>query len=136
DHAIPSAEETIHPAAPRGPGRGIEAKPEVGSSATRGLVLVVDDDEATRDLLSRRLGRLGYTVSEAENGRVALEIMGREPVDLVLLDLNMPELDGYGVLEACQAAPGLRDIPTIMISASADIDSVVRCIQMGAEDHL
>lgn len=125
-----------HRAAVSGPAPGIGAEPEAGSSATRGLILVVDDDEANRDLLARRLRRLGYAVGQAENGRVALEIMGREPVDLVLLDLNMPELDGYGVLEACQADPGLRDIPAIMISASADIDSVVRCIQMGAEDHL
>ena len=102
----------------------------------RGLVLVVDDDAANRDVLARRLTRLGYTVAEAENGRAALEVMGSEPGDLVLLDLNMPELDGYGVLERRQADPGLRDIPAIMISASADIDSVVRCIEMGAEDHL
>ncbi|MGH9002198.1 MAG: adenylate/guanylate cyclase domain-containing protein [Acidimicrobiia bacterium] len=88
------------------------------------------------DVLARRLGRLGYAVREAENGRVALEVMAGEPVDLVLLDLNMPEVDGYGVLERRHADPALRDIPTIMISASADIDSVVRCIEMGAEDHL
>ena len=104
--------------------------------ATRGLVLVVDDDEFNRDVLARRLSRLGYGVMQAPNGRMALAVMASEPVDLVLLDLNMPELDGYGVLEQQHADPQLRDIPTIMISASADIDSVVRCIQMGAEDHL
>ncbi|MGH8972297.1 MAG: adenylate/guanylate cyclase domain-containing protein [Acidimicrobiia bacterium] len=102
----------------------------------RGLVLVVDDDAANRDVLARRLARLGYAVQQAENGRLALEIMATQPVDLVLLDLNMPELDGYGVLEHRHADPALRDIPAIMISASADIDSVVRCIEMGAEDHL
>ncbi|MGH8992599.1 MAG: adenylate/guanylate cyclase domain-containing protein [Acidimicrobiia bacterium] len=106
------------------------------AASGRGLVLVVDDDDANRDVLARRLGRLGYAVREAENGRVALEVMAGEPVDLVLLDLNMPEVDGYGVLERRHADPALRDIPTIMISASADIDSVVRCIEMGAEDHL
>lgn len=102
----------------------------------RGVVLVVDDDEANREVLTRRLGRLGYAVRQAENGRVALEAMASEPIDLVLLDLNMPELDGYQVLEVRHHDPRLRDIPTIMISASADTESVVRCIQMGADDHL
>ncbi len=106
------------------------------SGGERGVVLVVDDDEANREVLTRRLGRLGYAVRQAENGRVALEVMGREPIDLVLLDLNMPELDGYQVLEARHDDPRLREIPTIMISASADTESVVRCIQMGADDHL
>jgi len=107
---------------------------ETGSD--RGVVLVVDDDEANREVLARRLGRLGYAVRQAENGRVALDLMAAEPIDLVLLDLNMPELDGYQVLEARRDDPRLRNIPTIMISASADTESVVRCIQMGADDHL
>jgi class 3 adenylate cyclase len=115
-------------------------RPSAAAVATRpggrGLVLVVDDDAANRDVLARRLARLGYAVCEAENGRRALEMMDSEPVDLVLLDLNMPDLDGYAVLEARQADVGLREIPTIMISASADMPSVVRCIEMGAEDHL
>ncbi|HEV7863812.1 MAG TPA: response regulator, partial [Acidimicrobiia bacterium] len=113
---------------------GIREAP--AASADRGLVLVVDDDAANRDVLARRLGRLGYTVCEAENGRRALEMMATRPVDLVLLDLNMPDLDGYAVLEARHADPALRDIPTVMISASADMASVVRCIEMGADDHL
>jgi class 3 adenylate cyclase len=132
---------------PTGTGPPVSARPLVARSADqteadsaapsgRGLVLVVDDDAANRDVLARRLDRLGYAVREAENGREALEVMAAEPVDLVLLDLNMPELDGYGVLERRHADPALRDIPAIMISASADIDSVVRCIEMGAEDHL
>jgi adenylate cyclase len=124
--------ETTAPA-PEKP-QAIEAVPAVGSE--RGVVLVVDDDEANREVLTRRLGRLGYAVRQAENGRAALEVMAGEPIDLVLLDLNMPELDGYQVLEARHDDPRLRDIPTIMISASADTESVVRCIQMGADDHL
>ena len=110
--------------------------PDGPSSENRGLVLVVDDDAANRDVLARRLGRLGYAVCEADNGRRALELMAARPVDLVLLDLNMPGVDGYAVLQARQADAQLRDIPTIMISASADMPSVVRCIEMGAEDHL
>jgi class 3 adenylate cyclase/CheY-like chemotaxis protein len=117
-----------------------EEEPAAGAvcagEGERGVVLVVDDDEANREVLTRRLGRLGYAVRQAENGRVALEVMAGEPIDLVLLDLNMPEFDGYQVLEARHDDPRLRDIPTIMISASADTESVVRCIQMGADDHL
>jgi adenylate cyclase len=124
-------------AAPARAGAARRPSSEDGTaSAGRGLVLVVDDDAANRDVLARRLGRLGYAVCEAENGRRALEMMATEPVDLVLLDLNMPDLDGYAVLEARQADARLREIPAIMISASADMASVVRCIEMGAEDHL
>ena len=119
-----------------GPAGDTEVEAAPGAEGDRGLVLVVDDDEANREVLARRLGRLGYSVTQAENGRVALELMHREPVDLVLLDLNMPEVDGYQVLEARREDPRLRDIPTIMISASADTSNVVRCIQMGADDHL
>jgi hypothetical protein len=90
--------------------------PDGPSSENRGLVLVVDDDAANRDVLARRLGRLGYAVCEADNGRRALELMAARPVDLVLLDLNMPGVDGYAVLQARQADAQLRDIPTIMIS--------------------
>ena len=124
-------ERTAH--APEEP-QAVGAVPASGGE--RGVVLVVDDDEANREVLTRRLGRLGYAVRQAENGRVALEVMAGEPIDLVLLDLNMPEFDGYQVLEARHDDPRLREIPTIMISASADTESVVRCIQMGADDHL
>jgi adenylate cyclase len=108
----------------------------VGPQSSQGLVLVVDDDEANREVLARRLGRLGYAVLEAPDGRRALELMEGEPVDLVLLDLKMPELDGFGVLEARRDDPRLRDIPTIILSASGELASVVRCIEMGAEDYL
>lgn len=112
------------------------AAPETAAPGERGLVLVVDDDEANRDVLARRLGRLGYGVLEAPNGRRALELMESEPVDVVLLDLNMPELDGYQVLEARHDDPRLRDIPTLILSASGELGGVVRCIEMGAEDYL
>jgi class 3 adenylate cyclase/CheY-like chemotaxis protein len=121
--------------APRAAG-GPTVETSPGPGGDRGLVLVVDDDAANREVLARRLGRLGYSVEQAENGRVALELMRSQAVDLVLLDLNMPEVDGYEVLEARRDDPRLRDIPTIMISASADTANVVRCIQMGADDHL
>ena len=99
-------------------------------------LLVVDDNEGNRDMLSRRLRHEGYTVETAENGRKALEMIKSQPVDLVLLDVMMPEMNGYEVLEELKSDSTLRDIPVIMISALGEIESVVRCIEMGAEDYL
>jgi CheY-like chemotaxis protein len=93
------------------------------------VVLVVDDNEDNRFTLSMRLEACGYeNIVTAENGREALEKMRAGPVDLVLLDIMMPELDGYGVLEELRTDTVLRDIPVVMISALEDINSVVRCI--------
>jgi DNA-binding response OmpR family regulator len=100
------------------------------------LVLVVDDNEMNRDMLGRRLQRQNCEVVMAENGTVALEMVGTRPFDLVLLDIMMPGVSGYDVLERMKADPALKHIPVIMISAVDDIDSVVRCIELGAEDYL
>ena len=105
-------------------------------AAAQGFVLVVDDIEANRDVLSRRLRRQGYTVAIAENGRLALERLRADTFDLVLLDIMMPEMDGYEVLQRLKADPVLRHIPVIVISALSEMDSVVRCIKLGAEDYL
>ena len=102
----------------------------------RGYLLVVDDNEINRDILSRHLERQGHTVAVAENGRQALEMVSTHPFDLVLLDVMMPEMDGYRVLECLKGDEAWRDIPVIMISALDEIDSVVRCIELGAEDYL
>jgi adenylate cyclase len=99
-------------------------------------VLVVDDNEVNRDLLARRLQRQGHVVTVAEDGLQALELMRSAPFDLVLLDIMMPHLNGYEVLENLKADEQLRHIPVIMISAVDDIDSIVRCIELGAEDYL
>jgi adenylate cyclase len=99
-------------------------------------LLVVDDIEANRDMLGKRCEREGYRVSSAENGRQALEMARAESFDLVLLDIMMPEIDGFQVLSHMKADPALCDIPVIMISALDEIKSVVRCIEMGAEDFL
>jgi len=101
-----------------------------------GLLLVVDDNETNRDMLSRRLERQGYTVVTASNGRQALSTLAEQSFDLVLLDVMMPELDGYQTLEQLKADPRFRDLPVIMISALDEIESIVRCIEMGAEDYL
>ena len=100
------------------------------------VILVVDDSEENRDMLGRRLRRQGYDVRTAAGGRAALDTLARAPVDLVLLDVMMPDLDGYAVLQQIKSDPARRDIPVVMISALDELDSVVRCIQLGAEDYL
>ena len=105
-------------------------------STHKGVILVVDDNDDNRDMLSRRLRRQSYEVLTAAGGRAALGVLAAAPVDLVLLDVMMPDLDGYAVLQHLKADPVLRDIPVLMISALDDLDSVVRCIQLGAEDYL
>ncbi|OGK95353.1 MAG: guanylate cyclase [Candidatus Rokubacteria bacterium RIFCSPHIGHO2_12_FULL_73_22] len=87
-------------------------------------------------MLARRLTRQGYEVPTADGGRAALATLAARPVDLVLLDVMMPDLDGYAVLQRLRQDPALRDIPVLMISALDEMDSVVRCIQLGAEDYL
>ncbi len=89
-----------------------------------------------RIMLSRYITKLGYRSSLAENGQQALEKLQAEPFDLVLLDVQMPEMDGYQVLEQLKADPRLRDIPVIMISAVDELESVVTCIELGAQDYL
>ena len=101
-----------------------------------GHLLVVDDNEMNRDMLSRRLKRQGHTVAVAVNGRDALAIMQREAFDLVLLDIMMPEMNGYEALERMKADKNLSYIPVIMISAVDEIESIVHCIKLGAEDYL
>src|SRR5213083_1546541 len=106
------------------------------SSTPASSLLVVDDNSMNRIMLSRYITKLGYQATLAENGRQALDKLGNEPFDLVLLDVQMPEMDGYQVLEHLKADPGLHDIPVIMISALEEIESVVRCIELGAQDYL
>ncbi|MBI5949462.1 MAG: response regulator [Chloroflexi bacterium] len=119
-------------------GGASEAAEDAGvpAASNPGTILVVDDDEANREVLARRLARLGYGTVEARNGREAIETMAAQAVDLVLLDIMMPVMDGYAVLDHRRADPALRDIPVVMISALDQMDSVVRCIEAGAEDYL
>jgi len=105
-------------------------------NAEKGELLVVDDNRVNRLLVARTLEQFGHRVAFAENGRLALETLRNHPVDLVLLDIEMPEMDGYQTLEALQADPKLRDIPIVMMSSLDEVDSVARCIEMGAEDYL
>jgi adenylate cyclase len=101
-----------------------------------GRILVVDDNASNRDLLFRRLSHDGHQVTRAESGGRALDILALEEFDLILLDLMMPELNGFQVLERLKADQRLHDIPVIMISGLQETDSVIRCIEAGAEDYL
>jgi class 3 adenylate cyclase len=123
----------------REPVPAVPAAAETGGSddgAPRGVILVADDNEANREILSRRLAREGHRVLTAADGQAALDTVRRERVDLVLLDLVMPQLNGYEVLQQLKADPALRDIAVLMISSLDEMDSVVRCIELGADDYL
>jgi PleD family two-component response regulator len=101
-----------------------------------GRILVVDDERLNRMLLRRALEAEGHVVLEAPNGREALEVLAVEPVDVVLLDIVMPELDGYATLAAIKADGEHVHLPVIIILGVDEIESVVRCIGMGATDYL
>ncbi|MCZ7565632.1 MAG: response regulator [Burkholderiales bacterium] len=100
-------------------------------------LLVVDDNEDNRYTLVQRLKRQGYSnLTTAVNGREALDLLRAQPFDLVLLDVTMPEMNGYEVLAHLKADSRLRHVPVVMISAVDQVESVVRCIELGAEDYL
>ena len=101
-----------------------------------GQMLIVDDNRVNRLLLTRALEENGHHVSNAENGKVAMEMLRAKPYDVLLLDIDMPEMNGFEVLEALLEDEELRYLPVIMTSASDELDRVVKCIEMGAEDYL
>lgn len=101
-----------------------------------GRVLVVDDERLNRTVLRAALTKQGHDVIEAVDGREALDRLAEGPIDVVLLDIVMPVMDGYAALEAIKADPDLAHIPVIIISGVDDVASVVRCIEMGATDYL
>ena len=107
-----------------------------GSAPTAGTILIADDNRVNRLLLARGLEQDGHTVVFAEHGTEALDLLRNHRFDLILLDVLMPELDGYGVLEELQRDPHLRDVPVVVTSSLDELDSVVRCLEMGAEDYL
>jgi adenylate cyclase len=105
-------------------------------STTPGTILIADDNRVNQLLLARGLEHQGHTIVFAGNGRDALDLLRRQRFDLLLLDVLMPELDGYQVLAELQHDAHLREIPVVMTSALDEIDSVVKCLEMGAEDYL
>ena len=104
------------------------------SAAAR--LLVVDDNKVNRLLLTRNLELQGHDVASAENGRVALDMLRHGSFDVVLLDMEMPEVNGFEVLEELMRDRQLRDLPVIVTSSLEGIDNVARCIELGAEDYL
>ncbi len=118
-----------------------EGSPSGGASTVEaqtrpGRLLVIDDNKVMRLLLARGLEQNGHSVALAENGRRGLEMLRLERFDLVLLDIQMPEMDGFQVLQAITSDPKLSEIPVVMVSSLDEVDGVARCIQMGAEDYL
>jgi two-component system, cell cycle response regulator len=105
-------------------------------SEAPGYILVVDDNRINRMTLARTLEREGHCVAMAEDGQQALEMIEAELFDLVLLDIVMPEVDGYEVLARLRESGRLRDLPVIVISSVEEMERIVRCIEMGAEDYL
>lgn len=133
--AVGKGLEKCVPVASVAPPRPAPDEEEAPSPIT-GHILIVDDNAENRETLRRRLERQGHTTEEAENGRIALKRLEEQPFDLVLLDMIMPEVDGYAVLKTMKASATLREIPVIMISALDGLESVVTCIEKGAEDYL
>jgi len=132
EHFVP----TLLVRTPSAPAR--QSAPAVRAMARgpTGSLLVVDDDDVTRLMLGRRLVRLGHEVVMAENGRAALAKLRAAPFDLVLLDIEMPQMNGYEVLEQMKADPAWRALPVLVLSGSGETDRVARCIELGAEDYL
>ena len=125
---------------PRLPGLGRDTSGNGGSGRMtdqNAAILVVDDVAENRDLLKRRLSRLGFShIDEAADGNEALAAIGQTPYDLVLLDIMMPELDGFGVLDKLRADGRINELPVIVVSALNEIEPVVRCIELGADDFI
>jgi class 3 adenylate cyclase len=116
--------------------RGRESPGSRQQQATPASIIIADDDSVSRKLLIRLLEQDGHEVRAAENGAQALEFFEEKPSDVVLLDILMPEVDGVSVLRRLKDSPETQHIPVIMISAVDEIDSVVRCIEIGADDYL
>jgi adenylate cyclase len=121
---------------PSQPALGPEPVPHTPAKSRRGTILIADDDSSNRDLLRRRLEFDGHVVAEAKDGLEVLAFLRNQGCDLILLDLMMPEMDGYQTLAKLKQEPLWRELPVIMISALDELRSVVRCIEMGAEDYL
>lgn len=110
--------------------------PMIDDRSAPARIMVVDDVEVNRDLLSRRLQRMGHVVTTANDGQEALDLTRDPSWDLIMLDVMMPVLDGIGALTALKASDTTRHIPVIMISANTELETVVKCIELGAEDYL
>lgn len=131
--AVP--EPDVRASSPGAPAQA-QAQAQAAAGAPVPLLLVVDDMDGPRQILIRLLRRLGYDVVEAENGVTAMAIAETRKVDVILSDIEMPECDGFELLRRLKANAETRDVPVIVVSGLDDTDSIVRCIELGAEDHL
>ena len=114
-----------------------EARAQIDTKVVApGTLLIVDDDADNCELLARRLKQHGHTTHTALSGPEALTLVSNQPIDLILLDMMMPGMDGQEVLKRLKEDPKQRHIPVLMFSAVDDLESVVRCIELGAEDYL
>lgn len=105
-------------------------------SKPSGHILIVDDSKVNRLIMSRSVELLGYKASVAENGKIAMALLAQEAFDVLLLDIEMPEMDGFEVLETLKNDVNLRDLPVIVTSSMEGLDNIVRCIELGAEDYI
>lgn len=103
---------------------------------SHGHLLIVDDNKVNRLLMARNVELLGHSTSVAENGKIAMQMLAEAAYDALLLDIEMPEMDGFQVLEAMKADKTLRELPVIVTSSVEGLDNVVRCIELGAEDYI
>jgi sigma-B regulation protein RsbU (phosphoserine phosphatase) len=133
-HRVQADTASAEPRPPQEPMAVVRAP--ASEPPAHGCLLVVDDNETNRDLLARRLGREGYRVVLAESGRQALEILKQHSFDLVLLDIQMPEMDGYEVCQQLKADEGTRDMPIIFISALGDIQDKIQAFTVGGVDYV
>ena len=106
------------------------------TSSQKASILVVDDNPDNRDLLVRLIQRQQHSAVTAENGQEALELLNTQPFDLVLLDIMMPGISGFEVLERIKHNHQLQSVPVVVVSALNELDSVEKCIELGAEDYL
>ncbi len=109
---------------------------KVGRALIPGRILIIDDDEANRGIMARQLERQGHVIVSADNGRAALKLLKNVPFDMILLDIMMPEMSGFEILERLKGEERLREIPVIVISAFDDPSAMASCIELGAEDYL
>ena len=105
-------------------------------SDLKGHLLIVDDNKVNRLLMSRSVELLGHRASVAENGKIAMQMLAEDTYDELLLDIEMPEMDGFEVLEALKKDVTLRDLPVIVTSSVEGLENIVRCIELGAQDYI
>ena len=102
----------------------------------KGNLLVVDDNEMNRDMLSRRLSRRGHTVTTAENGQIALDLIEQNSFDVILLDIMMPGISGIEVLKTLRQSYSHADLPIIMATAKSETEDMIDALKLGANDYV